>query len=363
MKKIFGISLVAILAISPMLAKGAAVAGEPVAGNADSPTATSAPKYALKGAETSDANAATAGYVKGAYNALVKGINKTQEEINTLNTGIGTYADSVNHLLDNTATQTGTVATIKNATSTEQISDSSVNMTGVETTSLSATASGTVNLGLHAMDNWENDSQATNDIAVTTNFSEINVNGMTMSAPTTNTATLTKTGIGGTVTVAEYLASLAPNLNEIIGSNVGVAYAYVIHGGTYVNGSGSTTQEQYGITEEDTWGVDFGDKGRITGKAICSTEYGSTIYTNGGTRQDNVTAAWGDDCGKCWCKIDSYTSASGASQSLSAPWVFYHDATPASSCGSTCPRSCGMVMSKATTSELKFRAAVFNSVQ
>ena len=54
MKKIFGISLVAILAISPMLAKGAAVAGEPVAGNADSPTATNTPKYALKGAETSD---------------------------------------------------------------------------------------------------------------------------------------------------------------------------------------------------------------------------------------------------------------------------------------------------------------------
>jgi ATP-dependent protease Clp ATPase subunit len=100
MKKILKISLVSMLVAMPMIAGAAPVAGEPVAGNANSPTATSTPKYALKGAGAGDGNTATAGYVKGAYNAVIKGINNTQDEIDTLNTGIDTYSDAIGHLTD-----------------------------------------------------------------------------------------------------------------------------------------------------------------------------------------------------------------------------------------------------------------------
>ena len=65
----------------PMIAGAAPVAGEPVAGNADSPTASAAPKYALKGAGENDNNAASAGYVKGAYNATIKAINTVTDSI------------------------------------------------------------------------------------------------------------------------------------------------------------------------------------------------------------------------------------------------------------------------------------------
>jgi hypothetical protein len=204
MKKLFWIPLFVILTVIPMIAGAAPVAGEPVAGNATSPTAIDTPKYALKGAGAGDEKAALASYVKGAYNAVIKGINNTQDEINTLNSGITTYRNAIGHLTDGKATQDGTVATIKNATTTESINTSSVNITGVTTTSISATASGNVNLVVPIMDDWENDSLAENPVQTTARFTNLPVENLAMSAPTSNTATLTKTGIIGNVDVSGY---------------------------------------------------------------------------------------------------------------------------------------------------------------
>ena len=75
MKKLLNISVVAALAILPFAANAAPVAGDPT--HDDSATAASAnPGYALAQAEGNDGNLATAGYVKGAYNAAIKAINK-----------------------------------------------------------------------------------------------------------------------------------------------------------------------------------------------------------------------------------------------------------------------------------------------
>ena len=76
MKKLLNISVIAALAILPMAANAAVTDADPGATNADAPVATNAPKYNLAQAESNDGNLATAGYVKGAYNAAIKAVNK-----------------------------------------------------------------------------------------------------------------------------------------------------------------------------------------------------------------------------------------------------------------------------------------------
>ena len=88
MKKLLNISVIAALAVLPVAANATPVAGAPTT----LPTtgtgaeeaiaaakASSGPTYALVEADQTDNNLATAGYVKGAYNASMKAINKVAE--------------------------------------------------------------------------------------------------------------------------------------------------------------------------------------------------------------------------------------------------------------------------------------------
>ena len=84
MKKLLGFSIIAMLAIAPAFADDPAptpVAGTPTHADpatlaVDGNSATIAPGYALANANAStDGNAASAGYVKGAYNSSIKAVN------------------------------------------------------------------------------------------------------------------------------------------------------------------------------------------------------------------------------------------------------------------------------------------------
>ncbi|MBO4480856.1 MAG: hypothetical protein J5742_04560 [Alphaproteobacteria bacterium] len=76
MKKLLNISVIAALAILPLAANADPVAGDPVHDD-NGAVASAAPKYQLAEANsTVDGVVATAGYVKGAYNAAIKAINK-----------------------------------------------------------------------------------------------------------------------------------------------------------------------------------------------------------------------------------------------------------------------------------------------
>ena len=88
MKKLLNISVIAALAILPLAANaevGDAITGaDPTHSDATSGiTATAAPKYALATEGANDGNVATANYVKGAYNAAIKAINKVSETANS----------------------------------------------------------------------------------------------------------------------------------------------------------------------------------------------------------------------------------------------------------------------------------------
>jgi hypothetical protein len=108
MNKMLKISLVAVLAVVPLLAQGATanVDKQPVVANptSDNNVATYGPQYAIMAPSEKDSNVATAGYVKGAYNASIRAINKVASDVAGINSD-----------LTNVATKTGVVATVNQA--------------------------------------------------------------------------------------------------------------------------------------------------------------------------------------------------------------------------------------------------------
>ena len=80
MKKLLGISLIAVLTAAPAFA--ANVNKDPVHNDTNFATTTQAPKYEAVTANTAtDDFMASAGYVKGAYNAAIKAVNQTYDTL------------------------------------------------------------------------------------------------------------------------------------------------------------------------------------------------------------------------------------------------------------------------------------------
>ena len=102
MKKILGVSLVAVLAVLPVVSFAAPVPGNPGPSLTDADaaavaTAYTGPKYPLKEADAlRDSHVATAGYVKGAYNASIKAVNKVYDVANSAVSQITALGSSIN---------------------------------------------------------------------------------------------------------------------------------------------------------------------------------------------------------------------------------------------------------------------------
>ena len=127
MKKILGISLVAVLTAMPLMAGAAVDTADPGATvSTNAPVAQNAPKYGLAPASaTNDGKFATAGYVKGAYNAAIKAVNKTFDDAKSYADGLaGNYANTT--LSNVTAGSVGTTLIADDAVSTAKIADGAV---------------------------------------------------------------------------------------------------------------------------------------------------------------------------------------------------------------------------------------------
>ena len=280
---------------------------------------------------------------------MIKGINNTQDEINTLNTGITTYRNAIGHLTDGKATQDGTVATIKSARTTESINTSSVNFTGVTTTSISATASGNVNLSVPVMADWENDAEATNPLQTTNSFSGLAVENLSMSAPSANTAKLTKTGINGNVDVVKYVTQAInagtfdfTTMINVDGDDYG-----------YLTADGSDSENADGLSNGE-WKVTWNDYGTVKGTSMCSSIVD-------GTTIDGTPAAITDEnaAAGCWCKMTGFTDTDGNTTPATSLWVFLGVYDSATNCAEDCAYNCGDNVSSYSV----FRSALFGSVQ
>ena len=205
MKKIFGISLIGMLAAMPMFANAAVTDGDPGATTPGAEAAQSAPKYALALADSAvDGNVVTAGYVKGAYNAAIKGVNYVQNEIDSANSAL-TSANSAlsalqSELTADYATQTGVVATVKSATTSGTFSSAAVSGT-FNSATITGSVSGTATGVIPAMTTWGSSAVGTATTSATISSATVSGNASGSMTGTANGTT------SGTVSVASYLAS------------------------------------------------------------------------------------------------------------------------------------------------------------
>ena len=251
MKKLLALSVIAVLVASPMMACAdepvvpaepadpVAVAGDPGVTVADAPMATHSPRYGLKNANPDvDGKLATAGYVKGAYNAAIKAVNKLddikQDKLNadelaaianvaTLDSTINDATDGlVKKVVDletasgTHATQDGVVATINNATvsATNVSLDVSGTPTGTVSSNLSNGAfSGSVNIPTSAtvaiVTTWDDDTSTTTAPVALNNTSTQISGGVTGTITSTFTGTGINSGtatgtVNSTINVTEY---------------------------------------------------------------------------------------------------------------------------------------------------------------
>jgi len=166
-------------------------------------------------------------------------------------------------------------------------------------------------------------------------------------------------GISGNGTTTIDLAS-------IMGMSQGTANAYRTNSGNSMNAS------TYGVTQNGTWVVDYGNGKRIRGKSQCSMRAGDTHTWDNDTYNtisSNFTPTLSDASGEyCYCQLDGYTTNGdnwGNMTALSAPWVFSTDLSDygSSVCANGCAEICANTLSAGEADLLAFRVAVFNSVQ
>ena len=152
----------------------------------------------------------------------------------------------------------------------------------------------------------------------------------------------------------------APDLTTIIGESASTGYGYQNNSATAPDGENQNT---YGITQNNEFVVDYGNKGKIHGYARCSTRSATDPWVGPDEyelQSDNITSTLPDSTGQyCYCQLDGYTPNGQSMQSVSAPWVFEVDLGSLSlDCASNCARNCASDL----RSNFTFRTAVFNAV-
>ncbi len=162
----------------------------------------------------------------------------------------------------------------------------------------------------------------------------------------------------------------APDLINIIGNTEVKKVGSTIYNAAIRNNGEKVRQANvWGMTEKNTWAVDYGDKGRIAGHGRCSTSQGFMDGDFDGYNWSNPTVyeTLVDETGNtgaqyCYCKLDSYTPSGESLISVSTPWVYTQNPGSASSCAEDCAVICADNLAFTYSSDLRFRAAFFGFV-
>ena len=103
----------------------------------------------------------------------------------------------------------------------------------------------------------------------------------------------------------------------------------------------------YGLTENNTWVVEWGSGEIVYGRAKCSALSGDTnngTYENDSSNwmatETQLTSASGD-AKYCWCKMTSYTPSGGNQCNIAvSSWVYINNYTYAFTCAGDCAVDC-----------------------
>jgi len=295
MKKILGISLVAVLTAMPLIA-GAEPVGTGTTPAAADPTAetnvaSAAPQYALAQANGNDGNFATAGYVKGAYNAAIKAVNKTAEvaaadatsKANTAEQNAKLYADGLAGNYANTTLGNVTAGSVKTGLiDNGAVTTDKLDASAVTTAKIADGAVTTDQLGAKAVTTAKIDDQAVTAAQIANNtITTTQVATTSMSTGTTNNDKLTTQGyvddaISG-LNIGDYATKTGVENTIKNATTTGtVSFGNISTTGTVT----VPTTAAYNVM--NTWGSDEATPGSITlsGEGTANITATTTIDTS-----------------------------------------------------------------------------------
>ena len=168
--------------------------------------------------------------------------------------------------------------------------------------------------------------------------------------------------------IAGWRLKSGKTLADVIGTEPGINSASVNSSGSFseVNNDnlGTKGRSYYGLNDNMSFAVDYGERGMVTGKSLCSTK-GGTGANNGVssidqiTRFDELVDETSGGTQYCYCKLDNYTPYGGVKQSVSTPWFLYGNV---SACGLECSKYCASSLLHLSSSSF-LAQALFNTVK
>ena len=168
--------------------------------------------------------------------------------------------------------------------------------------------------------------------------------------------------------VAGWRLKSGKTLADVIGTEPGINSASVNSMGYFsevnYDNLGAKGRSYYGLNDNMSFAVDYGERGMVTGKSLCSTK-GGTGANNGVssidqiTRFDELVDETSSGTQYCYCKLDNYTPYGGVKQSVSTPWFLYDNV---SACGLECSKYCASSLLHLSSSSF-LAQALFNTVK
>ena len=177
-----------------------------------------------------------------------------------------------------------------------------------------------------------------------------------------------------TACVAGWHVKPGLDIGETIGEEAGSDSAYIINDGSFremdFNGNGNKGQEYYGISDKNSFAVDYAGKGILTGHGRCSTQAGVREFDSSTNTAGEITIVntLTDETGQegaqyCYCQVDGFTPTGGDKVIVtSAPWVFFNNSWSADDCAANCAFYCAYFLRIDEVSALAFRGAVVGNI-
>ena len=146
------------------------------------------------------------------------------------------------------------------------------------------------------------------------------------------------------------------NLNDTIGEESSTNSAHIDNTGSFNEmnyyGNNTNNQDYYGISDTNSFAVDYGVYGMVTGHGYCS----NTQPNNTPNIFDNITDQTGhENATSCYCQINKFTPVGGQETIItSAPWVYNDEA----SCDK---QSCAQQCANSLAHSLEYRYIIFEA--
>ena len=164
------------------------------------------------------------------------------------------------------------------------------------------------------------------------------------------------------------------DIGTTIGEEAGSDSAYISNTGSFseknYDGNGAKGQEYYGISDNNSFAVNYAGKGILTGHGRCSTQPGvrEFDYSTNTAGEITIVNTLADETGTegaqyCYCQVDGFTPTGGTKAIVtSAPWVFNNVNGSADVCADYCAVNCANALRFDDVDDLAFRGAVMNNL-